>query len=432
MAEQTKTDTQYTTLEEWIQQEVIPFSVDSDESLNAAIDQLITSLDDSVELLGLGEPTHMIEDFLILRNRLFQRLVEAHGYTAIAIESSFPKSHLANAYITGQSAASLDEVLEKGFSHNFGRMPANRALIEWMRQYNADPVHQTKIHFYGFDSPTEMYGTDSPRQSLEFVLDYLESVGMPNVQQLRQRIDALIGEDAAWENPETLRDSSRSIGLSPAAVELRIETEELITDLLLRRPQWVANGGQDRFLEAVQFATVARQLLTYHAGLARETEGRFIRLMEIRDAMMADILSSIVLRERSRGKVLAFAHNSHLKRGRSEWLFGEQLNIWWPAGAHLADMLGERYVMIGVGVGASDAMNIGQPEPATLEAALTASAGPVRFIPTHSGEVLPAALIADLPTRSATPQYFPLDANSFTDYDWLCVLDTAVQFVQIW
>lgn len=47
---------------------------------------------DPVELLGFGEALHGGEDILIFRNRLFQRLVEVHGYSAIAIESSFPRA----------------------------------------------------------------------------------------------------------------------------------------------------------------------------------------------------------------------------------------------------------------------------------------------------------------------------------------------------
>jgi erythromycin esterase-like protein len=41
--------------------------------------------------------------------------------------------------------------------------------VEWMREYNADADHSVKLHFYGFDSPTEMMYADSPRQALEFV-----------------------------------------------------------------------------------------------------------------------------------------------------------------------------------------------------------------------------------------------------------------------
>jgi hypothetical protein len=44
-----------------------------------------------VELLGSGEALHGGEETLRFRNRLFQRLVELHGYSAIAIESSFPR-----------------------------------------------------------------------------------------------------------------------------------------------------------------------------------------------------------------------------------------------------------------------------------------------------------------------------------------------------
>ena len=80
----------YATLDDWIQHEAIPFSIDSSDALNASIDRVISALGDSVELLGFGEALHGGEDILILRNRLFQRLVERHGYSAIAIESSFP------------------------------------------------------------------------------------------------------------------------------------------------------------------------------------------------------------------------------------------------------------------------------------------------------------------------------------------------------
>jgi erythromycin esterase len=434
MSAQAKTIPAYSTLEEWIHQEAIPFSLDSEESLNAAADQLIASLDDAVELLGLGEPTHGIEDFLILRNRLFQRLVEAHGYTAIAIESSFPRGYLANEYILGRSSASYEEVMEKGFSHSFGQWKANHELIEWMRQYNADSWHPVKLHFYGFDSPTEMYGTDSPRQVLEFVLDYLATVDPIRGERHRQRIEPLLGEDATWEHPETLMDATKSIGLSAEAAQLRIETEELIAELQIHRPDWVAKSGKDHYLEALQYAFVARQLLTYHAGLAGQADDRFIRQAGLRDAMMADILAYIVSRERERGKVLAFAHNSHLKRGRAEWQLGPDLHRWWPAGAHLSDIFGTRYAVIGTGTGTMGAGQlgtpaVGKPEAGTLEAALIDSPGPVRFIPTHDGEHLPSSVVTALPVRSASYAYSPLTAQSFTDFDWLCVLDAARQRV---
>src|SRR5215471_7169124 len=163
----------YPKLDEWIAREAIPFSVDAPKTFSVAVDELIASLGDSVELLGFGEALHGGEDILILRNRLFQRLVEAHGYSAIAIESSFPRARMVNEYVAGRGPASYEAVQDTGFSHGFGRLEANRELVEWMRHYNVDPAHPMKLQFYGFDSPTDVTGTDSPRQTLHFALDYL-------------------------------------------------------------------------------------------------------------------------------------------------------------------------------------------------------------------------------------------------------------------
>src|SRR6266568_4617103 len=173
----------HATLDDWIAREAIPFSVEQPETLHAAADKTIASLGDSVELLGFGEALHGSEDILILRNRLFQRLVEAHGYSAIAIESSFPRARVVNEYVAGRGPASYETVQETGFSHGFGRLDANRELVEWMRRYNADPSHRVKLQFYGFDSPTEMTGSDSPSHVLHFILDYLTSIDKASGQK---------------------------------------------------------------------------------------------------------------------------------------------------------------------------------------------------------------------------------------------------------
>src|SRR5215469_376344 len=187
----------YATLGDWIAHEAIPFSLDSPTAFNAAVDKVIASLGDSGKLLGFGEALHGGEELLVLRNQLFQRLVEAYGYSAIAVESSFPRGPIVNEYVLGRGPASYEAVQDTGWSHGFGTFEANRELVEWMRHYNADPAHQRKLQFYGFDSPTDVIA-DSPRQTLHFVLDYLSSVDEALGQEYRKRIDPLLGQDAAW------------------------------------------------------------------------------------------------------------------------------------------------------------------------------------------------------------------------------------------
>lgn len=418
----------YATLDEWIAHEAITFSIDAPETFQAAVDRVIASLGDKVELLGFGEALHGGEDILILRNQLFQRLVKMHGYSAIAIESSFPRAHVVNEYVAGRGPASYEAVQDSGFSHGFGQLDANRELVEWTRHYNADPGHRVKLRFYGFDSPTEMTGTDSPGQVLHFVLDYLASIDGASGQEHRQRIDTLLGQDSAWENPAAMMDPTKSVGLSAEATALRIEVEDLISELRVRGPELVAKSDQDRYLEAMQYASVARQLLNYHAELARTADKRLINLLGIRDALTADNLAYMVSRERGRGKVLVFAHNSHLRRGKAQWQLGPDLLTWWPAGSHLNEMLGSRYAVIGTGLGASVANGVAQPEAGSLEARLTALRSSAVFIPTYKGQGLSDAEMAVLPTRSGSLKnqtYFPLSSESLTDFDWLAVLDST-------
>jgi len=397
------------TLDDWIRRDAIPFSTDSPEAFNAAVDKVIASLADSVELLGFGEALHGGEEILLLRNRLSQRLVAAHGYCAIAIESSFPRGRVLNEYIAGHGPASYGEVKDLGFSHGFGDVEANRELVEWMRQYNADPAHRVKLRFYGFDMPALTGGMAGPRQVLHFAADYLVSLDSASGQEHRRRIDSFLGEEADWENPAQYMDPSKSIGLSPAATSLRIATEDLVTAFRIRRPELIAKSSRDQYLEALQHALAARELLNFHAGMA--AKAGYAPLLGIRDAAMADNLTYIVARERVRGKVFAFAHNGHLQRGKAVW---PMLGEWWPAGSLLHDMIGPRYAVIGSALGQSQANGIGPPEAGSLEARLTASPGPIRLIPTHQGESLPAAEIVALQPRSGStkkPELRSLDGS---------------------
>jgi erythromycin esterase-like protein len=408
------------TVEDWIRREAIPFSLDSSEMLYGSVDQVAASLDDAVEQLGFGEALHGGEDVLVLRNRLFQRLAEAHGYSAIAIESSFLRERVVKEYVCGRGPATYEALKETGFSHGFGRLEANRELVEWMRRYNTDPSISVKLSFYGFDMPFLEAGVASPRNVLQVVLDYLAVVEDESDRERRERIDSLLGPDSDWENPAALADPTKSVGLSPAATALRIETEDLMTELRTRRTELVVKSDRDRYAEAIHYAAVARQLLNYHAAVARELD--YGHLLGIRDASMADNLGHIVERERGRGKVLAFAHNSHLQRGEAVWPW----YTFWPAGSHLNETFGSRCAVIGSAVGVSEANGITPPEDGSLEARLTALPGTAVFIPTHRGEGFLDSEIATLPTRSGSqrnPGYMPLSSQSLADFDWLAFLD---------
>src|SRR5439155_16031983 len=88
-------------LDDWIAQDSIPFSVDSEDSIDAAVDRIVPALGESVELLAFAEALHGSEEILTVRNRVFQRLVEAHGYSAVVIEVTSPQARVMNDYVLG-------------------------------------------------------------------------------------------------------------------------------------------------------------------------------------------------------------------------------------------------------------------------------------------------------------------------------------------
>src|SRR5262245_47316719 len=105
----------FVSLDEWLAREAIEFSLMSPEGL-AAVDRMMAAIGDEVRVLALGEALHGGEELLVLRNRVFARLVERHGFSAIALESSFPRGHLVNEYVGGGVSDALDDVMARGVS----------------------------------------------------------------------------------------------------------------------------------------------------------------------------------------------------------------------------------------------------------------------------------------------------------------------------
>ena len=123
-------------------------------------------------LLALGEPTHGEDALLDLRNELFRQLVEQEGYRTIAIESDCLMGLVVDDYVTS-GAGTLDDVMERGFSHGLGAFAANRELVRWMRAYNDGRPASERLRFAGFDGPLEITGAASPRQALTALHGYL-------------------------------------------------------------------------------------------------------------------------------------------------------------------------------------------------------------------------------------------------------------------
>ncbi|MFJ4205402.1 erythromycin esterase family protein [Streptomyces sviceus] len=317
-------------------------------------------------LLALGEPTHGEDTLLELRNELFRQLVEQEGYRTIALESDCMRGLLVDDYVTS-GTGTLDEVMERGFSHGWGSCAANRALVRWMRAHNDGRPEPERVRFAGFDGPLEITGAASPRQALTALHGYLAAhVDAQLLPSTAPTLDRLLGADDRWTDAAAMTDPAQSVGWSAEADRLRLLADELVTLLDVRTPHLITASSRDDWDRACLYGRTATGLLRYHHGMADTSPARMTRLCALRDSMMAHNLLAVA----ARGPVLVHAHNSHLQREKSSMQTWEGPVEWWSAGALVSARLGEEYAFVATALGTIRHQGVDAPQRDTVEGLL--------------------------------------------------------------
>lgn len=338
----------------------ISHPLDDPAGIGRVLDELIAARTAPPTLFALGEPTHGIAAFPLLRNDILAHLVKC-GYRSVVLETDVFAASVVDDHVNG-AATDLDTVLDTGFSHGFGAVPGNRELVEWLRAVNADRAPRDRVRFHGFDAPVEFSGAPSPRRALFAVVDQLPVALRP---ESVVDLDALLGDDADWSNPAAMYDPAASIGESDRVRALRLIADDLASALHRAAPVLHPADPTGHAL-ATTHARTAQGLLRYHAAMARPGPDRIATLLGLRAEMMAENLLAIVAREQPRGPSLVFAHNAHLQRAPSHLSVGDDVVSWGSAGSLVELALGERYVFA-----ATDAHP--DSDPGTLQGLLAAA-----------------------------------------------------------
>ncbi|WP_433501215.1 erythromycin esterase family protein [Sphaerimonospora sp. CA-214678] len=370
----------------------------------AGVSAFLRSLPAEPLLLGLGEARHFVGELGEVRNEIFQHLVEHEGYRSFAIESDCLRGLAVDDHIT-TGAGTLDDVMERGFSHGFGAVPANRELVRWIRAYNEE--HDDKLRFFGFDGPLE-YWAESPRQALTSLYALLDGP----LPCTAKTLDTLLGPDDRWTNQATVMDPSQSIGRSADAQRLRLLADDLVALLETQAPRLSAKDGE----RAALYGRTAVGLLRYHHWMADESPARMSRLSALRDAMMAANLRAAA----EHGPALVFGHNLHLQRTVSHMPLGDQRLEWWSAGAIVATHLGDRYAFLASALGT---VGDDTPPPDTVEGILSTLPWDVALIDAH--RLAEAVTTTPAPRVSRDFAYFPLDPDRLDTIDGIVFLKRA-------
>lgn len=372
-------------------------------------------------VLALGEPTHGEDTLLEVRDDLFRQLVEQEGYRTITIESDCLMGLVVDEYVTS-GTGTLDEAMERGFSHGFGASAANRELVRWMRSHNEGRPASEQVRFAGFDGPLEITGAASPRQALSALHDHLAAhVDADLLPCTARTLDRLLGADQLWTNPDTMMDPARSVGQTAEAGQLRLIADDLVALLDAQTPHLLAATSREELDRAYLYGRTAVGLLRYHHWLADTSPARMTRLLGVRDQMMAHNILALA----ERGPVLVHAHNAHLQREKSSMRMWQQGRVeWWSAGALVSAQLGEEYAFMATALGTIRHQGVDTPPPDTLEGLLYA-------LPKDRYLVDARRLATALGDRTPAPRvspwfgYAPFDPAHLADSDGIVFVKDA-------
>ena len=267
----------------------------------------------------LGEASHGTHEFYAMRADITRRLIEEHGFDAVAVEADWPDAYRLNRYVRGTGDASADEAFGdfQRFPQWMWRNHAVHAFIDWLHDHNASLHGASRAGFYGLD----LY---SLYRSADAVIDYLEHVDPDQATAARRLYVALdhVRDPQAY-GYET------AMGLRPFC---RDEAAALLTDLVRKRAAYLSNDGpaaEDEQFFAERNAYVVLNAEHYYRAMF----GGRTNTWNLRDAHMMNTLLSLRrhLQASGRaGRIVVWAHNSHLGDARAtqmgergEWNVGQ-------------------------------------------------------------------------------------------------------------
>jgi len=258
-----------------------------------------------VRYLGLGEETHGTREFFQFKHRLLEFLVEQMGFRVFAIEASYAGCQDINDYVMGRTSDGAKALDSQGFwTWNTEEV---RALLDWMRAYNARVPADRRVEFVGFD----IQKNDSGKAHL---LEYLRRVAPTRVEEASALFAT--NEDAP---ANALFDSSGQDKKAQAQLdELRSRYDQLFVFLELNGTQLAARSSQAEYEQMREYARVLAQYIDVYSHLDTST----------RDLYMADNFRRIVAREPAGTRIAIWAHNGHIAFADGEGArptFGQQM-----------------------------------------------------------------------------------------------------------
>ncbi|MEV4381110.1 erythromycin esterase family protein [Streptosporangium sp. NPDC049644] len=282
-------------------------------------------------VVAVGENSHFITEFSVMRQRILRFLVERCGFTVLAFEYGFSEGFPLDAWARGEGtdgelAARLDAAIPVGVDEP----------LRWMRRYNASAAEP--VRFAGIDIPA---AGGSLLPALAPVADYLRQVDpetLPMIQRAMRIAESFAGASAASAAPAWTRLAAAEQDALRAILTRLLIRFRAVELLYLSRGDQHGYDIARRRLEAActaDYGFRAMAGLYAGSGLTADTSAR--------DVYMAGSVLWHLERSGPEARIVLAAHNAHIQKTPISF-DGHLTGL--PMGQHLHNSLGDDYVAL--------------------------------------------------------------------------------------
>jgi len=318
---------------DWLREHVVPLThLDPQEPLDDLTP--LSCLIGDARVVAIGEHSHFIDEFALLRRRVLRFLVERCGFTVLAFEYGFSEGFPLDAWARGEGteddlAAHLATAIPVGLTEP----------LQWVRRHNRTAA-AAPVRFAGVDIPA---AGGSLLPALAPVADYLRGVDP----------EAVPMAETAMRIGATFAGGSAAVA-APAWARLPAAEQDALTAILARllirfralEPLYATRGDRhdyDLALHRLEGACHADHTFRAMAGLF--AGDGLTADTSARDAYMARSVRRHLERLGPGTRIVLIAHNAHIQTTPISF-DGHLTGL--PMGQQLRRALGDDYFALGL------------------------------------------------------------------------------------
>lgn len=267
----------------------------------------------SKKIIGLGEATHGTAEFFRSKHRIFQYLVENHGFKIFAFEADFGESLFINEAVQKSDKAAIESLMKDKMHFWTWKTEEVKDLLIWMCDYNLGKPDEDKVQYMGVDC---QYNTFHP----DLLKVYLEETDASFVEFANEVLT--LAKTASQNNFQ---------GYTGQAFNNYLAQLDELQEMMLTHKQVLINKSSIKDFELnLQMLDLVKQV--------SEVRYRLNTHPTLRDNYMAQN-TAWLLDYFDGQKIVIWAHNAHVAKnpnyggGRSQ-------------GSHLQQMFGAEYAVV--------------------------------------------------------------------------------------